>query len=160
MEYAIREIQEKDDKKVEAVIRACLVEFGADHSGTAWTDPDLGRFSQIYRGEGAKYWVAEDQRGEILGGVGIGKLKGADGVCELQKMYCLPKARGTGISHRLMDAALRYAGRYYSRCYLETLENMVAAQRFYEKYGFERIKGPLGATEHFACDVRYIKDLR
>ena len=32
---------------------------------------------------------------------------------------------------------------------------MVAAQKFYEKCGFERINEPLVETEHFACDVRY-----
>ena len=35
-----------------------------------------------------KYWVAEEQNGKIVGGVGIGKLDGIDDVCELQKMYC------------------------------------------------------------------------
>ena len=36
---------------------------------------------------------------------------------------------------------------------------MIAAQRFYEKYGFVRVLGTVGKTEHFACDVRYIRDL-
>ena len=62
-----------DDAAVEAVIRACLVEFGADREGFAWADPDLGRFSQVYSRPGARYWVAESADGEILGGVGIVK---------------------------------------------------------------------------------------
>lgn len=159
MQYKIREIEEKDNKEIEAVIRACLIEFGANHEGTAWTDQNLGRFSEIYNTEGNKYWVAVDENSKIVGGVGIGKLDGIDDVCELQKMYCLPNARGTGLSHELMNIALEYAKKCYSRCYLETLENMVAAQKFYEKYGFERIYEPLVKTEHFACDVRYIKNI-
>lgn len=159
MQYKIREIEEKDNKEIEAVIRACLIEFGANHEGTAWTDQNLGRFSEIYNTEGNKYWVAVDEKSKIVGGVGIGKLDGIDDVCEQQKMYCLPNARGTGLSHELMNIALEYAKKYYSRCYLETLENMVAAQKFYEKYGFERIYEPLVKTEHFACDVRYIKNI-
>ena len=158
MDYRIREIEPKDNEEIEKVIRACLIEFGANHEGTAWADPDLCRFSEIYRGEGNKYWVAADENGEIVGGVGIGRL--TDDVCELQKMYCLPQTRGTGLSHRLMDTALEYAKGYYKSCYLETLENMVAAQRFYEKYGFKRIYEPPVKTEHFACDVRYIKMLK
>lgn len=159
MKYRIREIEAKDNKEVEHVIRSCLIEFGADHEGTAWADPDLGRFSEIYCTEGNRYWVAENEAGRIIGGAGIGALQGAAGVCELQKMYCLPEARGTGISRQLMDTALAYAGRYYQQCYLETLENMTAAQRFYEKYGFRRVQDPLVQTEHFACDVRYLKQL-
>ena len=160
MEYRIREIEEKDNKQVENVIRTCLIEFGANHEGTAWTDENLGRFSEIYNTDGNKYWVVLDENDKILGGVGIGKLEGIDDVCELQKMYCLPEIRGTGVSHKLMDIALDYARHYYSRCYLETLENMIAAQKFYEKYGFERIYEPLVKTEHFVCEVRYIKALK
>lgn len=59
MEFKIREIEEKDNKAVEKVIRTCLIEFGANHEGTAWADPDLGRFSEIYNKQGQKYWVIE-----------------------------------------------------------------------------------------------------
>ncbi|MBO5357133.1 MAG: GNAT family N-acetyltransferase [Clostridia bacterium] len=159
MTYNIREIQSKDNKQVENVIRTCLIEFGANHEGTAWADPDLCRFSEIYNTEGNKYWVIEDENGTILGGVGIGNLEGTDKICELQKMYCLPEIRGTGLSHKLMDIALNYAKQYYKKCYLETLPNMIGAQKFYEKYGFVRIYEPVIKTDHFACDVLYIKEL-
>ena len=159
MTYNIREIQQKDNKAVETVIRSCLIEFDANHEGTAWADPDLCRFSEIYNTEGNKYWIIEDENGTVLGGVGIGNLEGTDKICELQKMYCLPQIRGTGLSHKLMDIALNYAKQYYKKCYLETLPNMIGAQKFYEKHGFIRIHEPVIKTEHFACDVLYIKDL-
>lgn len=159
MKYHIRPIREEDNAAVEQVIRSCLVEFGANHEGTAWADPDLGRFSFVYSREGSRYWVAEDETGCIVAGVGIGPLPGADGVCELQKMYCLPKARGSGLSHRLMEHALNYAAQCYQRCYLETLPNMVAARKLYEKYGFHRMEKPLVQTGHFACDIRYVREL-
>ncbi len=159
MGYIVREITPEDDRAVENIIRSCLVEFGADHAGTAWTDPDLGCFYKVYAHRDSRYWVAQEESGKIVGGAGIGKLKGADGVCELQKMYCLPKARGTGAAGLLMRTALDFAAKHYRRCYLETLENMKAAQRFYEKYGFERTFEKIVKTDHFACDVRYIKEL-
>ena len=156
MEFTLRDIRPSDNSVVEQVIRSCLIEFGANHAGTAWADPDLGRFSEIYNSDGNKYWVAEAGN-KIVGGVGIGRL--TDTICELQKMYCLPDARGSGVAHQLMDTALAYAKKYYRQCYLETLENMTAAQKFYEKYGFVRVFDPPVKTEHFSCDVRYIKDL-
>ena len=58
-----------------------------------------------------------------------------------------------------MELALSYAKKYYKRCYIETLSNMVAANKFYKKYGFESLKEPLVKTEHYACDVWYVKDL-
>jgi putative acetyltransferase len=159
MKYNIVEIKPEYNKEIENVIRTCLIEYGANHEGTAWADPNLGSFSEIYNDEYNKYWVALDEEGKVIAGVGIGKLDGAEGVCELQKMYCLKSARGTGVAYKLMDIALDYAKKYYDKVYLETLENMTRAQRFYEKYGFKRTYEPVVKTEHFACDVRYIKDI-
>ncbi len=153
MDYTIREIQPRDDRAVERIIRACLTEFGGDREGTAWCDPDLGRFSEIYHTDGQKYWVAVDATDAVVGGAGIGPLPGVDGVCELQKMYCLPAARGTGAAHRLIELCLDYAARYYRVCYLETFGNMLAARKFYAKHGFTRLDGPMGGTGHFSCDV-------
>ena len=156
MKYIIRDIKEKDDLIIEKIIRDCLIEYGANHEGTAWADPDLNKFSKIYNKEKEKYWVAEDENGRIVGGVGIGGIKGLEDVCELQKMYCIKEVRGSGISHKLIEKALDFSKQYYSKCYLETLENMGAAKKFYEKYGFKRLDKPLIKTEHFACDVCYL----
>ena len=111
---------------------------------------------EIYNEEGNKYWVAEED-GKVVGGVGIGRMN--SNICELQKMYCIREIRGKGVAHKLIEIALDYAKNYYKKCYLETLENMIEAQKFYEKHGFKRVYEPVVETEHFACDVRYIKDL-
>ena len=47
MKYTVREIKARDNKDVENIIRTCLIEYGANHEGTAWADPNLGRFSEI-----------------------------------------------------------------------------------------------------------------
>ena len=159
MEYKIRLIEEKDNKIIESIIRECLIEFGGNREGLAWADPDLGRFSEIYNKEGYRYWVVEDENGKVVGGVGIGKLDGADNVCELQKMYLLKETRGTGVAHKLMKIALDYAKLYYKKCYIETLSNMIAANKFYKKYGFISLDKPYVQTAHYACDVWYIKEL-
>ena len=148
--FKIREIEAKDNSRIEKIIRDCLIEYGGNHEGTAWADPNLGRFSEIYRDELNKYWVAENEEGVVIAGVGIGKLDGVDGICELQKMYCIKEARGTGVAKQLINIALDYAKKYYKKCYLETLDNMIEAQKFYEK----NVK-----TDHFACEVKYIKEL-
>lgn len=157
--YHIRLIEPKDNSSVEQIIRSCLIEYGGNHEGTAWADPNLGRFSEIYNKAGNSYWVAVDKEDNVVAGVGIGELEGISEVCELQKMYCLSEVRGLGVADRLMDVALEYAKNYYKKCYLETLDNMTRAQRFYEKYGFYRVDEPLLETGHFCCDVRYMKEL-
>jgi putative acetyltransferase len=47
----------------------------------------------------------------------------------------------------------------YTRCYLETLETMKAAQRLYRDFGFAPRCSPLGRTGHFACDAYYERAL-
>lgn len=157
--YTIRLIEAIDNKVIEAIIRSCLIEYGANHEGTAWADENLGRFSEIYTSDEERYWVAEDEYGKLVGGVGIGRLDDKYDVCELQKMYLLPEARGTGLANELILTALNHAKKYYKRCYLETLPNMIAAQRFYKKHGFVKADKAPVTTEHFMCDVRLIKDL-
>ncbi|MCJ8013481.1 GNAT family N-acetyltransferase [Paenibacillus sp. KQZ6P-2] len=154
----IREIQEQDNKQVESLIRSCLVEFGANKPGTAWADPNLGDFYNLYGSEGSKYWIVEENT-KIVAGCGIGPIKGMPDICELQKMYALKEARGTGISSELLGIALDFAKKHYKKCYLETLNNMVAANKFYKKNGFIQLEKPLNTTEHFACDAWYIKAL-
>ena len=156
-EYKIRKIEKKDNLHVEEIIRTCLKEFGGDREGTAWCDPDLGRFSEVYQRQGFQYWVVEDSEGNIAGGAGIGAL--TDDVCELQKMYCLKEVRGTGVAHELMKRCLTFAKMHYQKCYLETFSNMIAANKFYQKYGFQKLEKPYLETEHFSCDVWYIKEL-
>ena len=159
-DFIIRPIQEEDNAAVERIIRDCLIEYGGNHEGTAWADPYLGRFSEVYAKDGRAYWVAVDQEGRVVGGVGIGEMDGEDGVCELQKMYTIPAVRGTGIAARLLAVALDFAWRKkYRQCYLETLDNMYQAQRFYEKHGFVRTDRIFGATGHYACEVKYIKEI-
>ena len=151
----IRRIEAKDDAAVERVIRDCLIEFGANHAGCAWED-DLSHFSVLYASPGSAYWVAEED-GRVIAGVGIGGVSQHSRygrVCELQKMYCLPPYRGSGISQRLLDEALAFAAKSYDCVYLETFGNMTAAQRFYARNGFRRIDEALMQTGHSTCDVR------
>ena len=157
--FKVRRLEKKDDSKIEKVIRDCLIEFGLDHEGTIWVDPRLGELSGEYDSDGCCYWVAETSDGQIIAGAGIGKVAGQSDVCELQKMYCRKDFRGKGVAQALMSQALEYAAGRYKRCYIETFGNTLAAQRFYSKCGFERTEERLGDTGHFACDVRFIKEL-
>jgi len=156
----IRRIEQKDNLRVAEIIRSCLMEYGlAGRMDTAWGDPYLERFSEVYVLENNAYWVAENDEGVVVAGVGIGPLGGDNEVCELQKMYCIPEYRGTGVAQKLLSEALSFADRHYRRCYLETCDNMEAAKRFYVKNGFEYTEETLGNTGHSGCSYHLIKEL-
>ena len=157
---AIRQIRSADDAAMAAIIRRVMPEFGATGCGFAINDPEVDWISRAYAEPRHAYFVVEHD-GVVLGGGGIAPLSGGDAdTCELRKMYFLPQARGIGagamMMARCLDAA-RAAG--FARCYLETLTGMDAAMRLYERSGFRRIDGPLGATGHGGCDTCYLRDL-
>ncbi len=96
----------------------------------------------------------------MVGGCGIAPFNNSDDVCELKKLFLLPEARGLNLGQRLTDQCLKAAQEYgFSRCYLDTLSNMNAAIKLYEKVGFEHLDSPLDGTLHGKCDVWMIKDL-
>lgn len=159
-EYLIRRIEQRDDASVAKIIRDCLIEYGGDHrSDTAWGDPYLDRFSTVYVNEDNAYFVATDEAGKVVAGVGVGPMEGVDKVCELQKMYCMKEHRGSGIAQKLLDEALSFARGKYERIYLETLDNMTRAQAFYERNGFKRTDETIGSTGHCGCSCHYIMEL-
>jgi len=156
----IRSIVVGDDAAMAAIIRTVMPEFGANGSGFAISDPEVDWMSCAYAKPRHAYFVVELD-GKVLGGGGIAPLSGGDvDTCELRKMYFLPDARGIGAGMAMMTrclAAARDAG--FSQCYLETLTGMDAAQRLYERSGFRRIGGPMGATGHGGCNTFYLLDL-
>ncbi|WP_353477936.1 bifunctional histidine phosphatase family protein/GNAT family N-acetyltransferase [Halobacillus sp. ACCC02827] len=153
-------MKEKHDREMERIIKQSLESFGLDIPGTAYYDPELPHLSHFYeRTPFAEYWVALDDSGEVLGGVGIAPFAEEEGVCELQKLYVKPEAQGRGTAKALMETALDYAARHYEYCYLETVEKLEAANRLYRKFGFSLLEEALAGSGHGAMDSWYKKKL-
>ena len=156
----IRSIEKRDNLQIARVIREVLVELGVPKIGTAYEDKSLDAMFENYQKEKADYFVVVEN-GEIIGGGGIAQLDNYEGnVCELQKMYFLPVARGRGLGNEMIDLCLKTAKQLgYEKCYLETMSYMEAAQKLYKQYGFRYLDGPIGDTGHYSCGVHMILDL-
>lgn len=158
--FKIREIQLKDNPKIAKVIRKILIEFGVPKVGTAYADKILDTLYEAYDTEKAIYYVIEKE-GEIFGGAGIKQLDNYEGnVCELQKMYFLPEARGIGLGSKMMETCLQKAKEFgFEQCYLETLPYMEDARKLYRKAGFKDLDAPMGDTGHYSCNLWMLKEL-
>ena len=156
----IREVLEKDNTALAAVIRRVLVDIGVPKIGTAYADPELDYMHKTYLKEKAAYFVLKE-KGIIIGGAGIAPLEGGEPtVCELQKMYFLEEAIGKGLGEKMIYHCLDFARKSgFELCYIETLPYMKAAQKLYIKKGFEYIDGPMGTTGHTSCNVWLTKRL-
>ena len=157
--FRIREIEPGDNQEVANVVRNVLVEMGVPKVGTAYEDKSLDDMYGHYNLPKMEYFVVEEE-GKIIGCAGIGPLPGEPEVCELQKMYFLPTARGRGIGAEMMKTCLDFARNAgYKRCYLETMPYMEHARKLYARTGFQPLEGPMGETGHYNCSVWMIKDL-
>ena len=156
----IRKIQQKDNAAVAEIIRTVLIEMGAPKVGTTYADPNLDTMFETYQNPNAVYFVVEHE-GKIIGGSGIQQLdNGEETICELQKMYFMPEARGLGVGSKMMELCLQKAKDFgFKKCYLETMPFMIDAQKLYKKSGFYNINGPMGNTGHSYCSVWMLKDL-
>ncbi len=156
----IRPIQKEDNQVIAQVIRQVLIEYNVPKVGTAYADPQLDSMFETYITSQSVYFVIENN-GQIIGGAGVNRLENeADTICELQKMYFLPEARGIGLGTQMMDRCLQSARDFgYKKCYLETMPNMEDAQKLYQKVGFEYLCEPMGNTGHTNCPVWMIKEL-
>ena len=156
----IREIKPTDNEALAKIIRSVIVEMGAPTKGTAYEDKATDSMFENYDKEGSSYFVLE-YNNEIVGGGGIAQLDNFEGnVCELQKMYFLPIARGKGLGAKMITICLDRAKELgYKSCYLETLPYMEAGVKLYKKYGFTNLNQPMGNTCHYSCNVWMIKEI-
>lgn len=158
--YEIRTIQPKDNEQVAKIIRQVMTEFLCVGEGYSINDPEVDNMYAAYEGEGACFLVLEYEE-KVIGCGGIALLAGGgETICELQKMYFLPEARGKGQGRKMLEQCLEVAREIgYKTCYLETVQRMEAANKLYQKLGFKKESGHLGNTGHGACDSFYTLEL-
>ncbi|KAF2342317.1 GNAT family N-acetyltransferase [Flavobacterium tistrianum] len=158
--WLIRAIKKEDNQAVAGLIRSVFDEMEIPKVGTAYEDPYLDLMFEEYNKPKSIYFVVESD-GEIVGCAGIAPLENGDPeICELQKMYFLPKTRGLGIGTQMMGKCLEQARAFgFKKCYIETMPFMHAAQKLYKKSGFEYLDAPMGCTGHNSCPVWMLKVL-
>lgn len=157
----IHEIKEEDNPFIAEIIRRVMTEFGADPATTVLGEESINHMFENYQNPRSIYYVAKVD-GRIAGGSGIKQLDGtAENICELQRMFLLPEARGKGIGKSLIQLCVEKAkGFGYEMIYLESLTQMKDAFTLYEKTGFRKIEKPLGFTGHGGCNIFMVLNLK
>ena len=156
-----RKIEETDDAAIARIIRTNLENLHLNIPGTAYFDPQLDQLSAYYNVDAKKriYYVALDEAGQVIGGVGVAEFEGFPDCAEIQKLYLDDSAKGKGYGRALMEIAENWASEAgYKQLYLETHSNLRAAMKLYEKLGFRQIERPQTVL-HGTMDHFYLKKL-
>lgn len=159
-QFSIRSLQKEDNKQIAAIIRSVLAEFKANKPGTVYYDPTTDDLYALFQTPGSAYFVATINN-EIVGGSGVFPTPGLPKGCgELVKLYLTPDTRGKGVGKTLMQHCFVSAKNFgYTSIYLETMPELKTAVGLYEQTGFTYLKGPLGNSGHFGCDIWMLKTL-
>jgi GNAT superfamily N-acetyltransferase len=98
---------------------------------------DRSAFEREYFGEGAGLWLATDN-GDTVGCIGLHRLARMEGAAEIKRLYVRSGYRGQGIAEALLAALEDYAAKQgYTRLYLDSKDDLLAAIRFYKRHGYE-----------------------
>lgn len=154
----IRTVRETDNEALARIIRATFEEHHAPVQGTVYSDPTTDQLYALFQADKAILWVGELD-GKVVGCCGIYPTEGLPEDCvELVKFYLSPEARGQGIGKALMERSIASARQLgFHTLYLESLSAFSRAISLYEKYGFVRLKHPLGNSGHSGCNVWMLK---
>lgn len=157
----IRQVQKKDDKALYKLVRESLRKAHLDIAGTAYFDESIKEMSSFYLNQKRRnYFVCVDQKDEVLGGIGFAEYDEKNAIAELQKLYLFEKAKGKGLSYKLISLVEEEAKKAgYKSLYLETHSNLRVAIYIYKKLGYTLLKNPLPGSEHGTMDHFFIKEL-
>lgn len=158
----IRPITATDSLWVKSLILGCMAEHGVGGPGTLEQDGFLHDMFAFYQQPRRQYFIVE-HNGERVGGGGFAPLKGAaedDQICELQRVFFRPDARGRGFGKALLATIEQTAAALgFQSIYLETITGLQPAIALYEKIGYQHLEHPIGNTGHFICTVFMQKQL-
>lgn len=106
---------------------------------TANDQPDLSDIETFYQKSKGNFWVAIDND-VIIGTIAMKNIENGNAI--LRKMFVKQEYRGkdTGVANNLISKLFAWARQEnFSRIFLGTTPQFLAAHRFYEKNGFEEI---------------------
>lgn len=135
---------------VELILSIQRDEFQIDL--TVEDQPDLLKITEEYIETGGNFWLAlaDDQ---VIGTIALVKLKNHCGA--IKKMFVAKNFRGEKqIGKKLLDTLVADCEKQgYKYLYLGTVEVLKAAQKFYQKNGFQRIKKSEMPKDYHLMDV-------
>lgn len=133
--FRIRDAHNSDSEAILALIATALSEVGLEVD-TVTTDADLLDIEGSYQKQGGVFEVIEDQRGAVIGSIGLYPL--SHDTCELRKMYLVPHLRGKGVGRYLLQrVVIRAKELGFQRMTLETSSKLQAANHLYTSFGFQ-----------------------
>lgn len=110
-------------------------EYNFNHEFEAYVAEGLAEFARKYKPGRSCIWLAETKE-EVIGSISI--LERENKQAQLRWFIVHPEYRGKNLGKYLCSKAIQFSQNAgYEMIYLWTLDNLGAARRIYETYGFQ-----------------------
>ena len=158
--FTVRGASEGDSAGILACLHAAFEVYRNLYSPEAFADTVLAAATLQQRLASMRLFVAISDAGEVVGTIGCHVVESSASSKEghIRGMAVLPAWQGSGVAAQLLKSAeTELHTRGCSWISLDTTEPLVAAQRFYEKNGYNR-SGKI--TDFFGMPlIEYVKTL-
>lgn len=136
--FTITPVRSQEDLQAAiSLFRAYAISLGIDLSFQDF-DTEISSMPGKYAAPAGEILLAYDTNSTPIGCVALRPLSPPES-CEMKRLYVLPQGRGLGLGRALIKALLTVATeRGYKEIRLDTLKSMTAAQKLYEKEGFQK----------------------
>jgi ribosomal protein S18 acetylase RimI-like enzyme len=132
------EIIPYSDKYKEEVVIFILSILEGEYNLYDIPRPDLYKIPEAYQKDKSNFWIALEND-KIIGTIALCNYGNNRGY--LKRMYVDRNFRGKGVSDKLLSTLIKFGkDNGYKEIFLGTIESMIAANKFYIKNGFQRIK--------------------
>jgi ribosomal protein S18 acetylase RimI-like enzyme len=158
--FTVRPATEANSAGILTCLHAAFEVYRNRYSPAAFADTTLTPATLQQRLASMRLFVAVSAAGDLIGTIGCQVVNASAGSKEghIRGMAVLPAWQGSGVAAQLLksaEAELRARGCAWIS--LDTTEPLIAAQRFYEKNGYQR-SGKI--TDFFGMPlIEYIKTL-
>jgi len=158
--FTIRPMRPDDNPAVLAVIQQCVLEFGYTHSPYVTHAQEEGDIHGHCSGPKSRIYVLQNAQGNIVGAGGFAPVYGAEDLCEIQRVYFLPEARGHGQGRKMVERLMEEAMAFdYRAFYIETVPEMTTAIALYTKLGFRASPRQGTGGHHDCCSVFMLRPI-
>lgn len=109
-------------------------EYNFDDTFREFIQESTSRFASSFDPSKENLWIAELD-GRPVGSIAI--VNGYDGAAQLRWFLLEPEARGKGLGHQLIDAAITFSAKQgFHSVFLWTSSLLLAARHVYAQHGF------------------------
>lgn len=152
LHHMLRPGRDSDADGIIALIAACWNDYPGIVLDVDGEMPELRTLASYYADKNGALWVAEN--GDRVIGM-VATIRHDAGTWEICRVYSLPSAHGSGLGHRLLDAAEVHAHRGgATRLVLWSDTRFDRAHRFYEKRSYVR-HGPIRVLHDISNSLEF-----